>query len=276
VVIGVVRHDFPAAAGGRFTGTIGDPNFLAAALVPAIILALGLLAGRRQTLWRLTIFVAVGILAAGFAATGSRGGLVAALVVLPAAIVLCKRQRPYLIGLAVASLFAVAVVHSLFPGPWERSASLGPGSGRGDLWTVAWHVARDHPITGVGLDNFSVVAGGYTRTVGPLRSVDLIAVHPHEVHNVYLQLLAELGIVGLVLFVVFVVGCLRAGWLAVKRFEAVGDGPGAVLANTIVLAAFSMLVSAVFISDAVDRRLWVLLALTLSILTASGVPQPSS
>ena len=106
----------------------------------------------------------------------------------------------------------------LDPYAWQRvSESPGRGSGRIDLWTVAWRITEEHPVNGIGLNNFGVVAADYVRDVGPLERVDLIADRPHSVHNAYLQFLAETGVVGLLLFSIFAVGCLYAGWRAAAR-----------------------------------------------------------
>lgn len=64
------------------------------------------------------------------------------------------------------------------------------GSHRYELWQVAWRTFQESPLTGVGADNY-VVAWNRLRPI------------PHDVrqpHNVYLRLLAELGLPGLALF----------------------------------------------------------------------------
>ena len=76
-----------AQESGRL-GTSGpqDPNYLAAAVVPAAILAAGLAALSRSGPWRLASIGAVALLGIGLIATGSRGGVVAAAVAIVAAL----------------------------------------------------------------------------------------------------------------------------------------------------------------------------------------------
>jgi O-antigen ligase len=255
---------------GRFEGTLGDPNLLAAGLVPAVVLVFGLAAGRRGVWWRGAAGAAVVVLGLGLAASGSRGAVVGAIATLAAALAVVRRPRVAVVvaGSAIA-LAAIAAALWLNPSAWARSSSLEAGSGRADLWKVAWHMAGDHPLTGVGPDNYPEVAGDYVRDVGPLQDVDLIAVEPHEAHNLYLQLLAETGVVGLALFVAFAVACLRSAWRAAQRFTVAGDRADAALARATVVASVGMLVSAAFISVPVDRRLWVLLALGPALLAAA-------
>lgn len=64
-------------------------------------------------------------------------------------------------------------------------------SGRSELYTYAFKLFSDNPIIGIGWREFSQVSKGLIHV--------RIGSHPH---NIYIQLLAELGIVGFVLFIV--------------------------------------------------------------------------
>jgi tetratricopeptide (TPR) repeat protein len=88
--------------------------------------------------------------------------------------------------------------------------SIGLGSNRYDFWRVAAHEFRDHPLQGVGADNF---ADDYVRERHS-------AEEPLYPHSLALRLPAQLGVVGTLLFLGFVVG---AG-LAVTRGSAFADG----------------------------------------------------
>jgi len=197
----------------------------------------------------------------GFAATLSRGAIVAAVVTGPVALVIVKSHRRLIAGILVV-LTAVGTTWLRFsPAIWGRLAASDRGDGRYDLWRVAWRIVTDHPFTGVGTNNFLAVEGDYLWHVGPVPGAVLILTRPHEVHNVYLQLFAEDGIVGLALFIAFAACCLRAGVAAARRLAALGDEGGSVIAYAISLSACSLLVGAFFLSSAVDQRLWILLAL---------------
>jgi O-antigen ligase len=283
MAIGVARGELrplasPGLDAGRFAGAAGDPNLLAAGFLPAIVLALGLLPVRRDPIWRWGIMLSAVLLSVGLAATGSRGGLVAALVTTVLAALLMSRRRKQVLVLATVASCAALVWFSMSPATWKRVTTSDGGAGRDELWKVAWAMAGDHPVAGVGVDNFTVVAGDYTRRVGPLESVDLIAVRPHQVHNVYLQMLAEVGVVGFLLFTSFVLVCIWTGLSAARRFAARGEGADAALAGAVALATSGMLVASFFLSNAVDRRLWFLLALGPGLLTAAttATPIPSS
>jgi O-antigen ligase len=250
------------AATGRLTGGGGDPNVQAAGFMIAMFLCAGLwsLAGRR--LPRIGLVLAFIVVAVGFFATQSRGGLIALAVATIVGLAVLPRQRKRLLGLAGAAGVGLGVIALANPTAISRMTDLGGGtSGRSDLWTVAWNIFNDHPWIGIGLSNFQVVEPRYTLISGPLSRVDLVAESPHLVHNVYLQLLTETGVVGLALFLILVGGCLRASWLAAERFDVSGLVGYGDLARATLMAEIAMLTAQFFISDGDDWRLWILLGL---------------
>jgi O-antigen ligase len=256
-----------AAQPSRLDGGVGDPNFLAAGAVAALVLAVGLMIVWRGVLTRWLVLVACGVLAFGLAASESRGGLVAALAVLIAAFVFFKGQRIYVAAATLVLVGVLAVFLSTTPDAFQRITSVdNGGSGRQDLWTIAWRISVDHPVAGAGLNNFETVAGSYTRRPGVLTSVRNIAEDPHVVHNTYLQVLAETGFVGIVLFLAFAFACLRAAWVAARRFGAAQNRDMESLSRAVMVAAIGMLVASFFISASVDKRTWFLLALGPALL----------
>jgi O-antigen ligase len=260
-----------SGTGGRLeVSAVGDPNVLAAGLVPAIALAAALLATTRGAFSRWLLVVAIGLMTASVIATQSRGNLVAAIAAGVTALVVLKRRRRQVIALALITVGVATTMFMLDSSAWDRvTADPGRGSGRVDIWTVAWHVAQDNPGMGVGLNNFNVVAPDYVRDSGPLQRVDLIADRPHFVHNIYLQYVAETGIVGLAFFVVFAGSCLYACWQAAGLFRAAGRQDLEALAHGIMIGTVATLGEGMFISNEVDRRLWILLALGPGALAAA-------
>jgi len=247
---------------GRIEGAAGDPNFLGAWLLAAGLLTLGLLAQTRRRLLRVGLFATLALLAAGTALTLSRGAFVAAFgTTLVAVLVLRGRRLPVVLGAALATAAAAVWLRSS-PTALDRLASNGGGSGRQELWTVAWRMARDHPLRGVGIDNYVVVARSSMREVGPLTSPYLMTrPDPDEVHNVYLQLLAEGGPLAVVLLLAFTALCVRSALQAARRLDLAGQRAAASLAYAVLLAQCSLLCAAVFLSSADDKRLWLVLAL---------------
>jgi hypothetical protein len=260
--------------GGRLQGGLGDPNILAAGVVAAIALAIGLLAGERATpVRRWLIVVAVAVLGLGLATSGSRGGIVALAVALVVGLVCARGHRA-----GVAAIAAVAIVTGTAwfvaqPAAWQRvTSNVQEGSGRADLWRVARLVAADHPLIGVGLENFEVQSPRYVRAVPDLIAVELIAERPHEVHNAYLQTLADTGAIGLALWLLPVLGSWGACWAAARRFDARGARSDAALARAVGVAIAALLAGSIFLSNASDPRLWILLGLGPALLACAQRP----
>jgi O-antigen ligase len=253
--------DAVQADSDRIVGASGDPNFLAAGIVPAVVLAFGLGAASSRGWVRLAVAAAVALLTIGLITTGSRGGLVAAVVAAIAVLVLAKRRRAWVIAGLLLIIGVGGMYVSADPDAWERISDFSESSGRGELWTVAWQIWQDNPAVGVGLQGFVDHSADYARALGPLEFSEFLAEEPKFVHNTYLELLAETGIVGLVLFVILVVACIRSAWQAAVHFDRQGDLAMATLARSVIAAVIAMLAAAFFISGSADRRLWVLLAL---------------
>lgn len=246
---------------GRFQSGAGDPNYLAAVLVPGIMLAGGL-AVRQSSAQRLLLALATAIMAVGIAATQSRGGLIAAGVCAVLALVIWRGRRGQIVALIGLAASATAIFFVFNPAAWHRIyAANNNGSGRVDVWQVAWRIVRDHPIFGVGIGQFPQVSPRYVLQPGALEYVSLVVEKHIVVHNVYLQLWVETGIIGLLLFLGIIAASVAAGWHAARRFDAQGDVEMSALARAAILALVGMLAASFFLSNLEAGQLWILLAL---------------
>lgn len=264
VVLGGVggssQVDLAAASSGRLYGAAGDPNILAAGLIPAAVLAAALASSTRSTVVRGWLVFAIGALSVATVASESRGGFLAAIVTALAALVFFRRRRAQVLVLVLLVCGAAGAWLLSSPAAWSRLTSFQDGSGRTDIWRVALRVGADQPIIGVGLNNFQEVSYKYVRRPGAIK-VYLLVDRPKVAHNMYLETYADTGLVGLALFMGFVASCLRAAWLAGRRFEAEGDAGLEAIARAVLVGTIGFLAAAVFISSGVDKRLWLLLAL---------------
>lgn len=250
-----------AGEAGRLRGGSGDPNFLAAGLVPAIVIASALLISTRRLVAQFALVCSIGVLIIGLAASESRGGLLAVGVALIVAL-LVARRRTTLIAFVVALVGFTAFWFAINPGSWQRVTHFdSQGNGRADLWQVGWEIAGDHPVVGVGVGNFRSVSPDYVRRPRELQYVDLIAERPLVVHNAYLQTLTETGLVGLLLYLTIIFTSLRAALLAARRFEAGGRLDMANVSRALIVAIMAGLTASFFISSETDARMWALFAL---------------
>jgi O-antigen ligase len=179
-----------------------------------------------------------------------------------------------MVAIACVTVGAFAASH---PGALARITDLGGGtSGRNDLWRVGWQVFSGHPLVGVGIGNFQVVEAHYVLTPGSISRIAYLTDVPYFVHNTYLQLLAESGMIGLLGFLLVTGACMRAAWLAAARFDRLGRADYADLARAVLMGTIGMLVALFFITDGDDTRLWVLLAIGPVLLSAAARAGPAA
>jgi putative inorganic carbon (hco3(-)) transporter len=257
-----------AAQVGRLTGANVEANELATLLIVCTLFAIALaLVLRRAPIPRtLAVLAAIAAMAAFFG-TFSRGGLVALAVVLLAGCVYAGRSRPVFVALVLG----VVLVGSVFlqdtsSGAVQRLTSAST-SGRADIWKVGLRIVRANPIVGVGSGNYAVAEPHYLLiSPGTIRSTDFIIDAPYPAHNIYLHVLAEMGVIGLALFLSVIVLSIRAAAEAVKLFRARGDRSLEILGRTLVIAILGILAADFFASDQYSKQLWLLLALGPALL----------
>jgi hypothetical protein len=255
----------------RAAGGSGDPDTLAAGIIPAIALAGGLAVGTRRWVVRLVLAGSAILLAIGFAATQSRGGFIAVLVASVASLVLARHERRTIALFLTVGVAACGVYFAANPAAWARITHLGGGgTGRNEIWRVAWTMWKDHPVAGVGIEGFPQREPEYLSRIvlrgGQMQYAKLIAEQPHVVHNAYLELLTENGVIGLALFLGVVLAALRAALRAANVFERAGDRASAALSRSVFVATLAFLITSFFLSAEFNPQLWVLLAFGLALL----------
>jgi hypothetical protein len=124
-------------------------------------------------------------------------------------------------GVSVASSASGGAMPAISPRDDEEAPWV---VGRTALWEAAARLIAAHPLLGVGPDNFRHYYGAELGLEVWDERV--------QANNVYLEVLADLGVLGLAAFAWVVVGPLAATWrLALDRTDARGDGaawrPGA-------------------------------------------------
>jgi O-antigen ligase len=261
----------PVAYGqaARITGGSENANELASTLVAALALALGLLfAAKRSPILRLCAAGGAAIALTGIVLTVSRSGLVALGIAAIAAIVFAGRWRPRVIVISVGvALSAVLYFATIAPqSSRERITELKGGTGREDIWTVAWRMFEAHPARGVGAGNFSTSSIHYLLAPGALTRSDFIVDTQKAAHNVYLETLAELGVVGLALLAALIVSMLACAYQAIREFQRDGKVQMEILARANLVALIGLLAADFFSSDQYKKQLWLLLAMAPTLL----------
>jgi O-antigen ligase len=272
---GVTKPDTgTAAATGRLTGGIGDPNYLAAVLVPAIALALFMFLGTKGWFPRAALLIASSVCLSALFLTQSRGGIVALGVTVVAAVIFAGPARRNVLA-ATSVVGAIASVYLLLIAPPHALNRLtvfhaGGGTGRTDLWTVAANAFESHPFEGIGLGNFTVVEPTYAvSTDQPLPRADLVVTQRQPVHNTYLHIAAELGIVGALLLAGVLVAVLAAVRSGVRSVAARRDAWLGLTGRGLFVGCLGMLSAFTFLTAQYDKQLWLTLGLLLAFARVS-------
>jgi len=267
---------FPASAdapeAGRLVGAGINPNELGAVLLVAVVLGVGLgLVRSWHPLARAAAFAGAVILTAGLFLTQSRGalfGLAVAILVAPLAV--GRGRRLAALAIAAAAVFCAVAWFGVVASESTRKRVTNPsaegGSGRADLWKVGWRMVEDHPIRGVGAGNFPARSVDYLLRPGRTESDIYIVDTPKVPHNIYLAVLAELGVVGFLLFVTILLTALAAAIQAARQFRQRGQPVMDLLSRTLFIGLAGYLAALFFSSQLFEKQLWLLLATAPALL----------
>ena len=222
----------------RISGTIGDPNELAALLVAGTAFAGILAVTTKEAALRVAAGSAVVLFLAGIIYTVSRGGLLALFVALIAACLLAGRWRGRTLVVTALGLMTMVIYFASFAGldARDRVTTVEGGSGRTDIWKVGWRMVEDKPITGIGSGNFPISSIHYLLQPGVLERDEFIIDTPKVAHNTYLHILAELGIVGLALFLTIIGFAMSCALKAARWFGRAGDHALELFARGMIVA----------------------------------------
>jgi O-antigen ligase len=192
----------------RIGGTVGSSNLAAAYLSISLASAASLLF---TNLGRAYKWLAVTVLGLGGVAlifTFSRGGWIALALAVTVICLLVWSRRGFSLKTPIAVLLILGILYLPFQS--VISARLlgddkGSAESRIPLMKLAFRIIEDNPVLGVGANNFTVVMDRYLTP--EFRHSFLFAVH-----NKYLLVLSETGIIGLLAFLAFLLDALRKGW----------------------------------------------------------------
>jgi O-antigen ligase len=199
----------------RVSGTIGSPNPAAAYLGLSMMLSLGVLlaASKRKDRWLAWTGLALSVLPLVF--TQSRGGWIQLVVGIGILVVGGGRRLP-LKTIACATVLLLVLMLPFRGAVLDRlyGDDKGSASSRIPMNQVALAIIEDHPVLGVGANNYAIAMQPYV-------AADFRNTVFYTVHNKFLLVFAETGPVGLLVFVAFLVAILREGWRAWRLSDPV-------------------------------------------------------
>jgi putative inorganic carbon (hco3(-)) transporter len=237
----------------RWVGVYADPNHMAMNMAVVVPLAVAFLA-RKESGWLLRAACALAAVLAVVAIvlSHSRGGFIGLSVAMG---VWAIREKRRIQAVVVGGLLAVGLVLFAPKSFWQRNETVtsfhqdASAMGRVYAWQVASRISLDKPLLGVG-------AGGF-RFAWPLYAPPE-ARQAYVAHNIFLDVIGELGFVGLALFLVF------AGGATGGAFAASKDAQMGWLARALAASMAGYLICDLFSGYILSAHLYVLFGLAAS------------
>jgi O-antigen ligase len=237
----------------RWVGVYADPNHMAMDVGLIVPLAVAFLARKgSHWLFRAACGLAAGLAVAAIVLSHSRGGFIGLSVAMGLWAIREKRRLQAIVVGAVLALGLVVFAPESF---WKRNETVASfqedasAMGRVYAWQVASRISLDKPLLGVGAGSF--------RYAWPLYAPPE-ARRAYVAHNIFLDVIGELGFVGLFFFLVF------AGGAAGGAFEASRDEQMGWLARALGAAMAGYLVCDLFSGYILSAHLYVLFGLAAS------------
>ena len=256
----------------RAAGLRADPNETAMLLVVGIPIAwyLALNAGTRY--WKAVYYAAVPLIMWGMVLTGSRGGLLALVLVI--AMIIMNRPS---VKKILSSLLVLVAVIATAPGVLldrtdrmvgeEKDGSI---QKRTELLIIGLKVVTQKPLLGVGPGNIgqAIVAYEYRGHAEAEVPSYLFGEAFTVAHNLFLEMFGELGIIGGVLFLGVIFFSLYSYWKAHRRARRKGEYFS--LAYALLTAMAGFLFAGLFLSQGKESVLWFLLGMGLAYPASSS------
>lgn len=271
--IGVIQwylngEDLVEGYRGRWFGVYADPNHMAMDIGLVVPLAAAFV-GRRENhmLMRIASAIAMGLAVTAVVVSHSRGGFIGLSVGM---MIWALREARRMQSIAVAAAFILGLLIFAPSSFWARNETVTTfeddvsAMGRVYAWEVAAGISSDHPLVGVG--------SGAFRQAWPLYAPPE-AHRAFVAHNVFLDVVAEVGWIGLLLFLTFVAGTI-GGVFGASADPAVGW-----IARGLAAATVLYLVCDLFSGYILSAHFYLLFALAaaaqrMAVPVAALAPEP--
>lgn len=184
-------------AGARFGADILGANNTAAALLLPLAVALPLAISAARPSERLLNGAASLLIGVAIVLTGSRGGLLASILVFIVIFVATPSGRRKLAIFGVVALGALVFVLATNPGDVGSRTDRTSSSGRSEIWLIAQTACESYCLSGSGWATFPRVYQEMQPKVPESRV--LVRGTAYEAHNIWIESLIQVGLPGVLL-----------------------------------------------------------------------------
>jgi len=251
--------------GRRLFSVMNNPNALGGYLGTMFPIALSmLLLAKIRWRWRAALAGLLALMAVVMLWAGSRGAMMGVAAAAGIMLFLLRKNRAFVILLTVVLLLSLGgILYTYEQETLSRYLRVYDSldvtlSGRWAIWETAVHIAKDHPVAGIGFYTWTTTYPEYGLSFW--KTVD-------NPHNLLLNMAVEQGIPGVILYVWFVILFLVTSFKFVRQTRAVSWAYPLMVG--ILGAGISRIVHEVFEADtllgvsSVAQVFWALLALQI-------------
>jgi putative inorganic carbon (hco3(-)) transporter len=253
------QEEFMPAWNGRIPSILFHFNALAGYLNLVLPFSIACMTFAKDQVLRILGFVSHAMAGAALYFTASRGGLIAYGGMLFISIWYLTPKRKALLKVFLSIVLAAGLVLSMQErGGIARLQDVDDltQASRLALWGAAGAMFVSHPVLGVGYGNYRLLYNDYLGSNGP----DAL-----DSHNLYLQFLADVGIVGFLVFCVLMGAFSRMALKLARQpdpfLRILGIGMGGALATTLIHGVVDYLFNA---NPQFGALFWLVLALGLA------------
>jgi putative inorganic carbon (HCO3(-)) transporter len=255
----------------RVGGPVNAPNLWAQVLVALSTLAMFRILYERQTIKKFAAVVMLGIFLYIILNTYSRGAYLALIIIAFLILFTLKKRFNLFVPLSIATIlillfpFLPATYRDRFTSLFVVTTENGVYEdtslrGRSSEMLTGLAMFAEQPILGVGAGNYKPNYQRYAQIVG----IEFRA-EPRDPHSLYVQLLAETGVLGIAAFLVMVFFLFEALNRACRAIE---ESPHLIewlpWISSFRFAILSYLLTSIFLHNAYIRYFWILVALALA------------
>ncbi|HHT9120111.1 MAG TPA: O-antigen ligase family protein [Candidatus Hypogeohydataceae bacterium YC41] len=251
--------------GGRAGGGFGDCNIYAANAVLILPIAYYLFLSEKRHTYRMILLGIMALMAVGIVMARSRGAAAGLLTVLLIMSWQSSKKIKAFLGVAMLIIILLPFVPESF---WARMGLFGYEQDVGakksteahiQRWHAGLRMIKNHPLLGVGLDNFyyslNKYLSGFTGHSAKRGG--------GQAHNGYIEITAELGIPGFCLYIAMIVFTFLALRKVKKRAIASSDHLMLNFAKGFQAGLAGFLVCVFFVNAQDQKLFWLVLFLVI-------------
>jgi O-antigen ligase len=238
----------------------GDSNYFATCAV--LVIPIAMYFAWKSTSRRERWFCGISLFLILFASTlaSSRGGLIGLCVVMGYLVLRSGKSRKaaILVALVLLPLLlylpASPLSRMLHPDYADKLGS----EIRWDFWRAGFKMIQNHPLTGIGLGNFSAYSNMFIFGVGRRHGIAC---------NTFLELTAELGFPGVLAYCMILWGALRSAGRLRAEGKKRKDLSLLYTGEAMQAGLLGFIAGAMFLSAEYQKPLWVIVALAAAVPT---------